>query len=564
MLRKSICALVLLGCALSAVPLPIYFEGNRNIDARTLYDALGLRLPYAYEFWKEHPAAEPEAAMLLGETLTNFYKSKGYYHAAVRTALSDDAIRFILSEKAPIRVADVTLLSSLDIAAFVPFSAGMPFDTEKFAKSKSDIRAFYADNSYCNAQLDAKAWVDIENDAAYLLYDVEPGMSCRFGTVTIRPAEHVDVNIIASLLDYKEGDVFAPERLRRSYDTLYAQEGIAKAVIDSSAKTVDTVLTDISVTEYPKPLRLKSGVGYSSDEGVMLLLGLTHRNFFGNLKRLGAEARYTTLKQTAKASFDMPLAHHNVGGAEAGYENEVYEGFKEQRIYETLFIAQQRLPHKLKESLLFDQTITYDSDDIALFPPEHFYIVSPKLQWSYDVRDKILDPSKGFMLGAEAQGSLKSSVSDASYYRFLASGATIIPLKPSILALRARYGSLRIYEGGVPPSYRFYAGGMNSNRAYGYRKLGPVNSDGDPTGFDSVLTGTAEYRFPVSGNFKAVLFNDTTFIGNSFIPDYDKGYFAVGVGIRYMTPVGPLAIDVGMDVEERDQVAVHFHVGELF
>ena len=564
MIRKAVSSLLLTVTVICAETLPLSFKGNDNISDRSLYEALGFHKPYPYEFWSDDPATEADSVPLLAETLKNYYKSRGYYHVVVRSQVNEKSVLLEIEEKNPILVADVSTISPLDIRKKIPFTPGDAFDTQRFSQSKNDIRTLYADKSYCNMQLYARAWIDIETDSAYLLYDVTPGERCKFGPVDIHSSEQIEPGIIASLLYFKEGDPYSPESIRLSYDSLYAQEGIAKAIIDSSKKKGNTVLTDVSVTDFQKPVRLKTGLGYSSDERFMALLGVTHRNLFGNLRRSDFEIRYTEIRQTAKVNFDMPLTNHNAAGFEVGYENELYNGFKERRTFETLFIAQSRLPHKFKESLLFDQTVIYDSDDIGLFPEENLYLISPKIQWSYDVRDKILDPSRGFMLSAEAQGSVKSPVSDASYYRYLVSGATILPVKPSILALRARYGSLRIYEGRVPPSYRFYAGGMNSNRAYAYRKLGPTNANGDPTGFDSVLTATTEYRFPVSGDFRGVLFNDTTFIGDSFIPDYDKGYFAVGIGIRYLTPIGPLALDVGVDVEDTSQFTFHFHVGELF
>ncbi len=120
---------------------------------------------------------------------------------------------------------------------------------------------------------------------------------------------------------------------------------------------------------------------------------------------------------------------------------------------------------------------------------------------------------------------------------------------PSVVALKANYGSLRVMEGNIPASYRFYAGGMNSNRAYNYRKLGPVNEEDDPVGLHSLLEITAEYRFAISGKFRGVVFNDTTFIGEKEIPDQKRGYYSLGAGVRYVTPIGPIAFDIGFDVE---------------
>lgn len=116
----------------------------------------------------------------------------------------------------------------------------------------------------------------------------------------------------------------------------------------------------------------------------------------------------------------------------------------------------------------------------------------------------------------------------------------------------------------MPSSYRFYAGGANSNRAYAYRKLGPSNKRGDPTGFHSLSESTAEYRFPIAGALRGVVFSDVTLIGQEYLPDQNKPYIALGTGARYSTPIGPFAIDIAMDIKDTSQYAVHFHIGELF
>jgi outer membrane translocation and assembly module TamA len=200
-----------------------------------------------------------------------------------------------------------------------------------------------------------------------------------------------------------------------------------------------------------------------------------------------------------------------------------------------------------------------------LFPEVNLFVLSPKFEWSYDTRDNILDPSKGYFINSEIMGSVMSELSDASYYKFKLSGGYILPLGDSIVAVKANFGTINLYDGEVPASYRFYAGGMKSNRAYSYNKLGPINSDGDPSGFDSIFETTIEYRFPIYGAFKGVVFNDNTYIGSDDKLSNATAYYSAGLGLRYLTPIGPLAIDFGFDLEDpKSNYAFHFRIGELF
>ncbi|MCW8955000.1 MAG: BamA/TamA family outer membrane protein [Sulfurimonas sp.] len=564
-MKQLVLLLLLFSSLLYGDFVPIYFKGNEQIKERELYEALNLHKPYMYEFWKKEPTVNPDTAAVLSQTIKNFYRSKGFFHAEVTHEKSDNEVKITISEKSPIRIADISIISKLKINSAIPFKKGMIFDADKFDISKKDIKLLYANEGYCNTELDSKTWIDIETNSAYILYDVTPNKLCYFGEIEISSPQSIDPQIVNSMLHIKQNKPFSPEKIRKSYQSLYANEGISKVLIDTSVKNNDTAPIKVSVTELEKPIRFQAGIGASSDEGAMLSLGVKHRNIFKNLKTAAIETRLTETKQTVKTNFFMPLTNRNSTGAEIGFEKEKFIGFKEDRYFGSIFLKQNETPHIFQETLLFDNVTTYDSEDDTLFPEGQLFVVSAKLQWSYDTRDDILNPKKGYFLRPQVSGSLKSKISDASYYKYNLSGGYIFPLLPSVVALKANFGSLRLYDGNIPASYRFYAGGMNSNRAYSYRKLGPINDQGNPIGLHSLLEMTAEYRFAISGNFRGVVFNDTTFIGEKETPEYKKGYYSLGAGVRYVTPIGPIAFDIGFDIENpTKQYAFHFHIGEQF
>ncbi|MDO8453336.1 MAG: BamA/TamA family outer membrane protein [Sulfurimonas sp.] len=564
-MNKKFIFLIFCPPLLLAKTLPLFFQGNQQISERDLYNSISLYKPFFYEFYKEQPTVESKKVPLLAQAIKDYYRSRGYFHTIVTHAMRDDSVVIEISEEAPVTVADIAKISELDISKNIPFTKGEVFDSSKFTQSKADIKRMYENNSYCSAGFDAKAWIDIETNSAYLVYKAVKNEPCFFGNIVITPSENIDAKIIKSLLYIKEKESFSPIEITKSYESLYRYEGISKVIIDTAVDENNSVKTTIIVSENEKPVRFQAGVGASSDEGAMVSLGVNHRNLYGNLKTAGLTTRVTEIKQTIKTNFDMPIENRSSTGAELGFENENFIGYKESRTFGTLYLKQRESPHTFKESLLFDSSNTYESSDTLLFPEGILFVLSPKLEWGYDVRDKILDPSHGYFFNSEIAGSWMSDISDASYYKFKLTGGYILPLNSSILALKATFGSLHLYQGNIPESYLFYGGGMNSNRAYGYRKLSPTSSSGESIGSDSILDTTIEYRFQVYGDFKGVVFNDNTYIGEKEVPDYNKGYFSAGAGIRYMTPIGSVAIDFGFDMAHpAERYALHFHVGELF
>lgn len=549
-----------------AAPLPIDFSGNEKISSSQLYETLGLRKPYAIEVWEDQPSIEPIAISQSVSALTSFYRSKGFYHAKITSETHADKVVFTIQENNPIRISSIQINSPINIESAISLHNNELFDQTAFSASKSAMKKRYGDAGYCNAQFNTKAWVDIETDNAYLLFEATPGEPCTFGAVSVESTPNIDGKLTTSMLRFKEGDPYSVEAIRLSYEALYAKEGITRVMINDNEHNGSVVPILLNIEEAELPIRFTAGLGYSSDEGITAQTGLKHRNFFGDLKTLSLDVRYSQIKQEASGTFGLPLENRGLLGAEIGYKNEIFDGYKTESTYQKFTAKYQDIPASAMMGFLLDQVKTYDSQDIASFPNNKLSLVSPIGELNYDTRDKPLDPTKGYWLNANLMGSLYTpGISDASYFKSLLSAAYITSIDEHVFGAKIKWGTLRIYDGEVPASYHFYAGGMNSNRAYTYRDLGPKNSDGDPIGFASITEGTLEYRFPIYKEVRGVLFNDITFASQNILPDYAKdGYLGVGAGLRYVTPVGPIAIDFGFDPENFAQHAIHFRIGELF
>ncbi len=563
-LKRLGIALILCIRLLSAASLPVVFENNDHIETKRLYEIMGIPAPLFFEFWKKKPHIDPDKVDALLPVIENYYRSRGFYHAKATRSVRNGTIVITIEENEPVKVADVSIISLLDIETIVPFHKGDRFDAELFVGSKKKIKRHYTDHHYCNVDLDAKAFVDIEKNEAYIVYDVHPNRPCIFGKITIHSPQSVDENIIRSLLTFKEGDPYSTESIRRSYREIYANEGIERVVIDDTKHQNEKVPVDVTVSVYRKPLHFAAGAGYSSDEGINLQMGIKHRNFFGNLKTVGFDIRYSEIKEHLRMTGEMPLPHHNRLGLEAGIGRESFDGYDEHAIRMKLNLKHLRHPHYFQEGLLFERTDTRNSKDPANFPDGTLLIVSPKIGWEIDRRDSFLDPTRGYRIELDGMGSIHSSISDATYYKLSGSASWHESFGCGIASTRLKLGSIKVGDGHIPPSYRFYAGGMNSNRAYNYRQLGPKNRYGDPIGAYSIAEGTVELRLPLDDTFRWVLFSDITFLGQNEFPDFGKAYIAVGPGIRYMSPMGPIAFDVGFDIEDFGEFAFHFHIGELF
>jgi outer membrane translocation and assembly module TamA len=123
----------------------------------------------------------------------------------------------------------------------------------------------------------------------------------------------------------------------------------------------------------------------------------------------------------------------------------------------------------------------------------------------------------------------------------------------------------------LPASERFFAGGDTTVRGFARDQLGTpetIDQDGFPIGGNALTIFNVELRLPVRGGLGVVGFLDS---GNVFAltTDIDLGQLrsALGFGVRYASPVGPIRVDLGFKANRRGDeslTALHVSFGQAF
>ena len=118
----------------------------------------------------------------------------------------------------------------------------------------------------------------------------------------------------------------------------------------------------------------------------------------------------------------------------------------------------------------------------------------------------------------------------------------------------------------IPESKYFFAGGPYSNRAYGYRELGVIISPTEDSinGASTWLNLSLEANFPVKGDIYGAVFTDNTMLTEKSYDFSGEVISSVGLGVRYMTPIGPFKLDVGVNVNDPTIHGINFQIGQSF
>ncbi|UDG80700.1 Translocation and assembly module subunit TamA [Candidatus Hartigia pinicola] len=110
----------------------------------------------------------------------------------------------------------------------------------------------------------------------------------------------------------------------------------------------------------------------------------------------------------------------------------------------------------------------------------------------------------------------------------------------------------------VPPDLRFFAGGDGSIRGYGYQKVSPEDIKGKLTGASKLVVGSIEYQYNVTGNWWwATFISSGEVVNNIKMNDFKTG---AGVGIRWVSPVGPIKFDIATPIKESYN-NIQFYIG---
>jgi len=138
-----------------------------------------------------------------------------------------------------------------------------------------------------------------------------------------------------------------------------------------------------------------------------------------------------------------------------------------------------------------------------------------------------------------------------------------------VLAARVQLGALTGPNLTNTPNYLlFYSGGGGTVRGQEYESLGVEIPGGGRTGGRSFLGYSLEARYRVTDTLEAVGFYDWGYVGAEEFPDGSgNSHAGAGLGIRYITPIGPLRVDVGTPVAGEDtgsKLLLYIGIGQAF
>ena len=462
-----------------------------------------------------------------------------------------------------------------DVLSWTRQKTGEPFDVSKTDRDRTAIENTYANRGFYEVRVTADiqaAGPDSTTIVHDLVYRIEEGPRFVVGAVRIEGNRFTKSEIIRRELTLHPGDTLSREALDESRQRLYATGYFSLVTIvpepESSPEAVGVI---VRVSER-KMRFVGAGIGYGTLDQLRLSGEWGHRNLWGRGKRgsvrglLATELFPASLVRTAVESrYVEPWLFNTraVGSVELSYERgrEFFAAGSEEYDLSLVSlrtnVSRQLTRYTRGWATLENQWAQVDARPGFQLPDSSRPVLTRSftLTGERDRRNDYFDPTRGFFHRLIVGFSGGPLGGDADYWRGQGEGQWYRTTGRVTWAGRIRVGYEQPFGPStfVPDRGRFKLGGPSTVRGYNYQEIGPG---------DFELLGNLESRVPLFWRFSFGAFLDA---GNAwedisevrwkdFRPTNPKDdparaattevRYAVGGGLRFATPVGPVRVDI--------------------
>ncbi|MDF9619675.1 autotransporter assembly complex protein TamA [Pseudomonas entomophila] len=405
--------------------------------------------------------------------------------------------------------------------------------------------------------------VDPQAGVADIELIYQSGPRYRLGAVTFGGDAPLDNDLLQRMVSFKPGTPYDSELIAELNNDLQSS-GYFEGVRVDAAPTA-AVGEDIPVAvqlDIRKPRTMGLGLGFSTDVGPRGKANWTRHWVNPQGHSYGWETELSAPRQNVGLWYDIPLDPPLTDKLRfaGGYQNEELAGTD---TLSKLLTVGPEWHSKLASGWQRVISLKYQREEYRLGDDSGLSnLLMPGVSFSYLRSDNRIDPHNGYRLQFDLQAAKEGLGSDTNlvHGNVLLKGLTTLGQNHRFLG-RVQFGGSATngYQQNIPPSLRFFAGGDQSVRGYDYQSLSPTNNKGDKIGGRYLVAGSAEYQYSIAEKWRLATFIDQ---GNSFnsleLPSLKTG---VGVGVRWVSPVGPLRLDLAHALDDDGGFRLHFSMG---
>ena len=465
------------------------------------------------------------------------------------------------------------------------------------------LQAYFKARGYYDVKVEATgAPEEAVHDRVPVQIAISAGPVYHFDGVTVSGLTRLHPGFVTKRFTRLSGKTYSPDVLDERFRTLMKTGQFNLLQIKPVPVDGHLLRLDISAEE-AKSKEFGFWVGFDTYEGALAGVQVGDRDLFGYGRPVTASIEVSQRSYRGEILYEDPFFFDTdfVFKARVFALTFDYDGYSKFELGGRLELS-RKITKNDEAALIFSvRHVKITDSEIRpsfLLGPEDYQVDTIGLTNTLDFRESPYVNPRGFLVGNTLDVASSALGSDIEFIRGTMRVGYYLPFGPkpltpgvvedqppgtslqrwfrqSSIAFGARAGVIHsLTTSGtdeataIPIDERFFIGGATTVRSFGERDLGPHDNHGHPVGGEFYTVFNVEYTFPILGELQGAIFTDA---GNLLPTSEDVGLndmrYAIGAGLRYKLPVGPIRLDYGVNPDPHDFEdfgAFHFSFGFAF
>jgi outer membrane protein insertion porin family len=483
-----------------------------------------------------------------------------------------------------VEISESTVISHEEAYKAVLVKQGEPFRQDMIQNDENALASLISEKGHPHVAVKGTVSMSADQSEASVVYTIDEGPYVEMGDVYFSGNFRTKQKILLNELEIKPEAPFSLVKLlesQRNVRNMDIFDSVQFKAIGLKEKS-DRVNLFVE-TEEKKPYFVQVGVGYDTQRSFFAHAKSGDRNLFGTNKSAWMEGEVSEILSRGEIGLAEPRLFGTRIAATFGVFAEEKEEFNQafgiRSFGSSLGFNRKWFEHiNTSLNLRFEQREQFrrdsaDAEDLASYSSDELetrrmFVTTPSI--SYDTRDSFIRPKKGMFssISVDISQGLENSVDNFLKYR-LDTRFYWSPAERLTFACYGRAGYIDPFgsQEKVPDDQLFFLGGTSDVRGFKENML-CFDSDRDPLGGQSAISGSLEARIDVGMNLELTTFYDIGQLSDTF-DESDSGSLrsTAGLGLRYITPIGPIGFLYGfkLDKEEGESSGrLHFSMGYTF
>lgn len=503
----------------------------------------------------------------------------GYYHAAITVKAPSESIKGdkwqITTELGQVTNVDEFILELTgdaqndvlmqELLLKLPLVKGKPLQHSAYESSKYQLQNLALSLGYFDFTFTEHSIKIFESTySATVTLKMQSGKRYNFGELRFVEDKRAET-LVRETLPFNPGEPYEADKLallnKRLKQTQYFQNALVRPLV---AEAVDyAVPIEVILTHKPRD-NYDLGAGISSDIGPRFTAKWQRPWVNERGHALSAQLFLSEPENSISLDYRIPIEDpvQNYASFQIGYQTQNDNDTTSDRFtmsatrhWTVVDSEWQRAAFLRLEQETFTQ---------GLEPEQTTRLVTPGFTLSRLRTKGGIDIYWGDKQSITIEAAADAVFSDINMLRVTAQSKWLRSWDLHRVSWRADLGAVATesFEQ-VPSSLRYFAGGDQSIRGFGYRTLSPFDLDEEGkinlTGGQYLAVGSVEYSYPISDNWRWAAFVDAGTSTNKFAGDIATG---VGTGVSWLSPVGPVRVYLARGNSDfESQWRIHFSMG---